>query len=346
MVKGLCAILVTAVGLWAVTQAVGATAPAATPPPAAQPAVAPPMEAPPPAPAKPLIAPLPKTSEEETALILIDPPDGQAFQVVLGRHITVRLRGNPTTGYRWRIDAKTGDAVKGEVEPDFFRSATPQKPMVGVGGTFLFALDAVKAGESKVTFAYRRAWEKDKPAEKSITLTFTVKADPTADRMKALRADLGGFVMTVRYIGGAEDKPFYNLTLHVGPVTEPSEPFSPVVQITQEEAARLIDYLASGGYLARAQDVAATAAGVPPAEAQGYTVTVKAKDVAVTDGLGWNLRMMARLDGLRSAMTGPAADNMDRLIGRLSGYQKLWAEAARRAAEYPESAAPAPMPKN
>jgi len=101
--------------------------------------------------------------------------DGRTVKVLAGAKVFVRLRGNPTTGFRWQLAEKPGDTL----EPLGGEEYVPdrEKPVaVGSGGTFTFAFRAVKPGSGGIRLAYCRPWEKDKqPAQ---TFSVTIAADP------------------------------------------------------------------------------------------------------------------------------------------------------------------------
>jgi len=75
--------------------------------------------------------------------------------VVVGRNIVIKLKGNPSTGYRWKLDKIDGDAVEkdGEIQ---FKLDEGAKRRVGAGGMFEQKLKAVKPGKAEVKMLYRR----------------------------------------------------------------------------------------------------------------------------------------------------------------------------------------------
>ena len=260
------------------------------------------------------------SAAQGVVLVLDEQAAGKTIAAAVGRRIEVRLPGNPTTGYSWVLKSIGGDAVRSLGDPAFTRPAE-DAARVGAGGTFVFSLLAEKPGTAEVTFIYVRPWERDKAPAKTFAVTFDVRPDPTAERVKALKADLGSFVLRLVY-SGEQGKPFYALVLHVGQVEEKAQPFFQVVTITEAQASRIIDHLAADGFLSRAG---------PPARGAGdscYILTVQSKSTAAMgENLGWDARMLARLDGLRSVMDGDAATAMDFLLGRLSGLRQMWTKA-------------------
>ena len=143
-----------------------------------------------------------------------------------------------------------------------------------------------------------------------------------------LKAAVKSFRLRLDY-NGQERKPFYRFTLSVPPVGDnPKEPFSPQVQVTEEQAKKVIDFLAADGFLDQADDLEPGAIKKHPAPTMpGYTMKVDTAQVVFCDDLGWGLAMLKRLDGLRKVLDGDAAKQMDFILGRLAGHRKGWEKA-------------------
>lgn len=71
---------------------------------------------------------------------------GDTFQVV--------LKGNPTTGFAWHYTIEKNDLVKLVSE-----DAVPDSNLIGAGSTFTWNFQALKAGQTKITYKYYRDWE-------------------------------------------------------------------------------------------------------------------------------------------------------------------------------------------
>ena len=118
------------------------------------------------------LLPLPGTGPK--SLELNEADSGKTLRVVTGTRVFVRLRGNPTTGYRWQIADKLGEALESTGEPEYTKD--PGKPAaVGTGGTFSFEFRAVRPGKATIKLAYRRPWEKSKPPAESFTLQLEIE---------------------------------------------------------------------------------------------------------------------------------------------------------------------------
>ncbi|QDU94456.1 hypothetical protein [Lignipirellula cremea] len=147
---------------------------------------------------------------------------------------------------------------------------------------------------------------------------------PAEERAQSLEKNLQAFQLRLLY-HGPQDKPFYNLSLSVQPLEQlASDPFHPLLQIDEAQAKKIIQFLATDGFLEQATELPAQRKRFLPAS--GYTLTVNGQDVALHAELGWDLAMLQRLDGLHKVLEGKPAAAMQTLIGRLAGYRKLWSE--------------------
>ncbi len=78
-------------------------------------------------------------------------PSGQQLAVAQGQTFTIRLSANPSTGYHWE---PTFDPGALSLRSQMFVSNTTSGQLVGVGGTDLFTLQALRTGTTSVTFDY------------------------------------------------------------------------------------------------------------------------------------------------------------------------------------------------
>jgi inhibitor of cysteine peptidase len=100
--------------------------------------------------------------------------NGKTLTVTGVPRVLISLPGNETTGYGWSVGRIEGEAVQADGSVQYI--SNPSKPgMVGVGGTFKTYFRAMAKGKATVTMEYRRPWEKDKPAEKTFTVTLDVQ---------------------------------------------------------------------------------------------------------------------------------------------------------------------------
>ncbi len=166
-------------------------------------------------------------------------------------------------------------------------------------------------------------------AVKQIETILAAQNKPTkiaAERAKALKDNLQSFQLQLRY-HGPQRKSYYILTLSVLPVPQlASNPFHPIIQIAEDQAAKIIEYLAKDGFLDQATDPRADKTAPPTTP--GYTLRVSGNDSIWHAELGWNLAMLKRLDGFHAILDGEAKEAMGLLIGRLSGHRRVWEKAA------------------
>jgi inhibitor of cysteine peptidase len=96
---------------------------------------------------------------------------GSAIALRRGDRLAVSLGGNPTTGYTWQVTA-VNERVLAPVGEAGYR---PSSPAIGAGGVFTFEFEAAGAGHTTLRLAYRRPWEKRRPAQ---TFTVAVTVEP------------------------------------------------------------------------------------------------------------------------------------------------------------------------
>jgi len=85
---------------------------------------------------------------------------------------TIKLEGNPTTGYGWYYSVVPDGIIK-EISSDYKQDFNPLGKN-GVGGTFIFKFESVAPGEATITFEYYRDWEDDPPVD---TVVYLVTVD-------------------------------------------------------------------------------------------------------------------------------------------------------------------------
>jgi len=110
-------------------------------------------------------------------LVISQPPQltaadaGRQLRLRPGQTFQVTLEGNPTTGYNW-IVAQVDEAVLKPVgEPDFKADSAA----IGAGGKVMLRFQAVAAGQTGLSLAYKRPWEKDAQPEKTFIMSVVVR---------------------------------------------------------------------------------------------------------------------------------------------------------------------------
>ncbi|MCE9636571.1 MAG: protease inhibitor I42 family protein [Planctomycetes bacterium] len=108
------------------------------------------------------------------SLTLTEANDGQTVSVVRHSRFRVELAANVTTGYSWTL----GDLPAGVVETvgaGVYAPDAAPAGMVGSGGRSSWTFAAKKPGRETIRLEYRRAWEKDQPAAKTVSFVVDVK---------------------------------------------------------------------------------------------------------------------------------------------------------------------------
>jgi inhibitor of cysteine peptidase len=108
-----------------------------------------------------------KDKDKDNAVIKITVADnGKTIKAVTGKKMEIQLKGNPTTGFDWRMADLKSDVLKTDGKMTYIPDKN-DPPRVGSGGIFVFKFVTAKPGKATVKMEYLRPWEKDKaPAEK------------------------------------------------------------------------------------------------------------------------------------------------------------------------------------
>ena len=107
-------------------------------------------------------------------LTLIDVPSGQQVDLQRNQEMILELAANPSTGYRWQIEL-TASAVLDKIGDEQFMPASSSGGAVGAGGTTVWHFRATRSGTDLLRLVYRRPFEKNVPAAKSVVYTINVR---------------------------------------------------------------------------------------------------------------------------------------------------------------------------
>jgi inhibitor of cysteine peptidase len=79
----------------------------------------------------------------------------------VGDNYVISLQGNPSTGYRWRLDRTRSQNLALVKVEDLGYAAAKQtgKPMVGAAATYHFRVTLLATGTANLAFEYVRPWE-------------------------------------------------------------------------------------------------------------------------------------------------------------------------------------------
>jgi inhibitor of cysteine peptidase len=101
-------------------------------------------------------------------MILNDQDSGRSLDVSIGNLVSVSLKENPTTGYRWMIEEKDGL----ELESDKFEKASDA---TGSAGLRIFQFRASGTGLNKLEIKNMRDWEGDRSVIDRFSVMISVK---------------------------------------------------------------------------------------------------------------------------------------------------------------------------
>ncbi len=98
---------------------------------------------------------------------------GKAINTGLNQEFTIALGSNPTTGYSWQPSYDENNLNL--INQTYREQDTTGEQLVGAAGTEYFIFRALNGGETRISFTYRRPWEK--PSLQDQTVVFTVNTD-------------------------------------------------------------------------------------------------------------------------------------------------------------------------
>ena len=97
-------------------------------------------------------------SEAKTLKIDADSPS--IIFVKQNQDMLLQFGGNPTTGYRWKVELIPQDTSVLKLTDGIYVPQKNRKKKVGYGGTYKFTIKAVNKGEAQIKCIYSRSWEK------------------------------------------------------------------------------------------------------------------------------------------------------------------------------------------
>jgi inhibitor of cysteine peptidase len=108
---------------------------------------------------------------------LTDADAGSTVELRTGDRLSVRLMGNPTTGYSWEVAAVDAQVLTPASEPGFQASSAA----IGSGGVFAFEFQAAGAGQTSLRLVYRRPWEKRRRPTRTFAVNVRVELSGETD---------------------------------------------------------------------------------------------------------------------------------------------------------------------
>jgi inhibitor of cysteine peptidase len=107
----------------------------------------------------------------QSALALEGADDGREVTLQKGQTLTIKLEGNPTTGYSWEVVESEGAIVQQVGEPEF----EADSDLLGAPGTQTLRFEAVETGQMELKLVYQRPWETDVEPLETFTVQVTVQ---------------------------------------------------------------------------------------------------------------------------------------------------------------------------
>ena len=108
-----------------------------------------------------------------SALELLETDNDSNFTISPGEELTLRLPGNPTTGYLWEVLSNDSGLLEQKEEPVFVSDAI----RTGAGGQIKFLFVPRGIGSTRLKLVYRRPWEKEIPPARVFEVGVTIKQD-------------------------------------------------------------------------------------------------------------------------------------------------------------------------
>jgi predicted secreted protein len=114
------------------------------------------------------------TTKEKTDVSVIDSTQGkQSITCKAGEMFTIRLEGNPSTGFLWDFE-KGFDTELAMFQGSKEETTQNEKEMVGSPVIYTWTFKALKAGSTEAIMKYKRQWEKDPVNEKTLLIQVTI----------------------------------------------------------------------------------------------------------------------------------------------------------------------------
>ena len=122
-----------------------------------------------------------KSDSGEDIQTMPEEGDTWAVDASVGKAVTIKIRGNPTTGYGWylknRVDVEKEAIISAtnlnEYGSGDYATDPHQQGMVGVPGYYYFKFSPLKAGKTQLVFEHKRAWEQT--AHRTVSVDVTIQ---------------------------------------------------------------------------------------------------------------------------------------------------------------------------
>lgn len=101
--------------------------------------------------------------------------NGQTITIPAGALVIITLESNATTGFSWAVSANTDEAVLQPMGSEYRAPGLTDPPVLGAGGHEEWTFKTLAKGQSTLSMAYERSWEKGVPPAQTFTLTVIVE---------------------------------------------------------------------------------------------------------------------------------------------------------------------------
>jgi len=101
--------------------------------------------------------------------------DGKEVEMTAGSSLTVSLKSNATTGFKWELASNTDESVLEMSDQEYEAPQQTEPPLMGASGKEVWTFKALKEGQSIITLEYNQPWEGGTKAAEKFTLTVVVE---------------------------------------------------------------------------------------------------------------------------------------------------------------------------
>lgn len=108
-----------------------------------------------------------------TGKTLTEKNNGDSFNLKINDVINIKLKSNPTTGYRWVLSEEIDDSIISLIDSEFIQSKK-DKELVGKGGYEIFSFKAISKGKTNIILNYERPWEEEVEPLETFEITASV----------------------------------------------------------------------------------------------------------------------------------------------------------------------------
>ncbi len=113
------------------------------------------------------------STQAAAATTLTEPDAGKDVHLAPQETVIIRLGGNLSTGFSWRVTDSNPEVLESGGPPTYSENASAT-PKLGEPGVYIYNFTAKNAGTADLTFDYLREWETATPPAKTLVFHVTV----------------------------------------------------------------------------------------------------------------------------------------------------------------------------